>query len=148
MNYQVASNGELFEFRIWYFAFDFYFSNCLVGTASAGLGDCVGSAIKAQHRLTEEDRFPGLPTEGGRPGGGKLPSGHNPLTRRDLSASNEPKRSRSIIQTNTINPHQTHHNNPADPSDQTLPCIVWICLNQTPVQTMIEPLLPAVINPC
>ncbi len=29
----------------------------------------VTSAIKAQHRLTEEDRFTGLPTEEGNPGG-------------------------------------------------------------------------------
>ena len=104
MNYQVASNGELFEFRIWYFAFDFYFSNCLVGTASAGLGDCVGSAIKAQHRLTEEDRFPGLPTEGGHPGGGQAA---------ERTQTPNPARSSHITQTNTIQPHQFNLSDPA-----------------------------------
>lgn len=46
-------------------------ASCQVGTASVGSGECSSPAIKAQHRLTEEDRFTGLSTEGGNPGGGQ-----------------------------------------------------------------------------
>ena len=42
---------------------------CQMGTASDGLEAPVDSAIKAPHRVTEGDRFPGLPTERGHPGG-------------------------------------------------------------------------------
>jgi hypothetical protein len=36
---------------------------------STGAGESSDGAIKTQHRLTEGDRFSGLPTEGGNPGG-------------------------------------------------------------------------------
>lgn len=45
--------------------------NCQLGTASARLAECVSSAINAPHRMKEEDRFSGLLTEGGNPGGGQ-----------------------------------------------------------------------------
>ena len=40
-----------------------------MGTASAGPEGMGKPGIKTQHRLTEEDRVSGLPTEGGNPGG-------------------------------------------------------------------------------
>ncbi len=47
---------------------------------------------QAQHRLTEEDRFTGLPTEEGNPGGGQAAERtHPPAPARTLSLQN-PKR--------------------------------------------------------
>ena len=61
----------------------------------------VNVAIKAQHRLTEEDRFTGLPTEGGNPGGVQAAEGTKPI---------HPARTISNPKSKAISQHhQIHH---------------------------------------
>ena len=52
---------------------------------STGAGESEDGAIKTPHRLTERDRFPGLATEGGNPGGGQVAEHRTPLGWRGLA---------------------------------------------------------------